>query len=188
MLGMSNNTVKKRPQHRRNGKPGKPPGERWTENERKFCEGLAQGMTQTDAARYAGYKRPEKAGTRLMRKPLVIQWLAQQEEMRRQATQNALNEQALEEVITRREVEANLAGILKAGKSESARVSASMALARINGWIVKPGPIIDRLKDKSADELEFISVLGRDPENAEELKAFIESQRDAGSDGDSNVD
>jgi len=143
----------------------------------KFCEGRAQGMNQTDAARHAGYRYPAKAGARLMKKPAIIQWLVQYEEMCRQATQNALNEQALEAVMTRREVEANLAGILKTGKSESARVSASMALARINGWILnKPDPITDRLKGKSQDELRFIAIHGRDPIDDHELRRFRESQ------------
>jgi hypothetical protein len=113
-----------------------------------------------------------------MSDPRVIKRLARLEKTRKKVIQNALNEQALKAVITRSELEASLAGILKSGESESARVSAGMAIARINGWILhKPDHITERLKGKSDDELEFIALNGRDPANAEELRLFTESRR-----------
>jgi len=159
-------------------KPGRPRGHRWTDKTEKFCEGREKGMNQTDAARYAKYERPDKEGVRLMQNSLVLKRLAQHKKMRKKATQNALNEQALEAVINRREVEQGLAEILKTGASESARVSAAIAIARINGWLVNSN-VPDPLKGKSADELEFIAIHGRDPHNAQELLAFTESRRKA---------
>jgi hypothetical protein len=135
-------------------------------------------MTQTDAARYAKYYDPAKAASRLMKKRAIRRRLAEQEKMRKKATQNALNQEAFQEVTTRRAVEKNLTQILEQGKTDSARVSAAMALAKINAWILpKPDPIADQLKGKSAEELEFIAINGRDPENVQELHAFSESRR-----------
>jgi len=161
----------------RKQKPGRPKDTAWNDQFEKFCEGREQGMSQTAAARHAGYRYPAKAGARLMKKPMIKKRLAQYEKMRKKATQNALNKQALAAVLTRRELELCFTDILKNGKSESARVSAGMAIARINDWIVRNSDnITDRLKEKSTDELEFIAIHGRDPANANELLAFTQSR------------
>src|SRR6516162_5448214 len=93
-LRKRNKTGNKRPQRPPKKKPGRRPGHHWTPKMNKFCDGMAQGMTQTDAARYAGFKKPRHDAVRLMMNPLIIEWLAEHKEMLKNATQNALNEEA----------------------------------------------------------------------------------------------
>jgi hypothetical protein len=97
---MRKKTLKKGPQRQRKRKRGKLPGERWTPKMRQFCDGLALGMTQTEAARYAEYANAPHEAVKLMRKRIIIQWRREYEKMRRKATQKALNEGALEQVIS----------------------------------------------------------------------------------------
>jgi len=144
---------------------------------RKFCDGLAQGMTQTEAARYAGYANAPQEAVKLMGKRLIIQWRTEYEKMRRKATQNALNEDAREQVISRRKVEGRFADILLNGETESAQLKAGLAIMRMNGWLGDEVKNIgSRLNAKSSAEEWFIAMHGRAPADDQELQAFEESR------------
>jgi len=174
---MRKKTAKKRPQRQGKGKRGRKPGEHWTLKMRKFCDGLAQGMTQTEAARYAGYANAPQEAVKLMGKRLIIQWRTEYEKMRRKATQNALNEDAREQVISRRKVEGRFADILLNGETESAQLKAGLAIMRMNGWLGDEVKNIgSRLNAKSSAEEWFIAMHGRAPADDQELQAFEESR------------
>jgi len=182
---MSKKKGKKRPQRSRKGKRGRPSVSGWTPKRRQFCDGLAQGMTQTEAARYAGYSNAPAEGVKLMKLPFIIRWRARYEKMRRKAAQDALNADALKHVTSRRNLEEKLVDLLLNGETEGARVNAGLALAGLNGSLADCTRNRSSLvKAKSELELAFMALHEREPADAAELEAFAEIHRAAAAAGE----
>lgn len=143
------------------------PTPRWTPKLRLFLEHLNAGKSQTDAARlaYPASKTPDRLGSRLARHSLVVAARNEHIAMQKEAAQKAVEEDARNPVITRREIEGILALIARGGENDSVKVRAAVALAEIKGMKIQRS--LDANKEfegKTEEELDFFAIHGYWPE------------------------
>lgn len=131
---------------------------KFTAKELKFVANWTGSPTA--AARAAGYKHPEKVGTRIAARQHVKDAI---EEKEKQTIAASVVSQVEEVTVTRNEVINKLADLMRTAKSENAQVSAAGILTDIFGLRLRNGKNTDPFAGWTDDQLEYYRRTGNIP-------------------------